>query len=240
MEKQTKLGELRRSFPIEWFSSPMIKTVHSRWYEQLPQALFYLFNAYGTPEIELKDKELISDIELCKKIISRIESFERTKSPRQKYKGFPQKEIHLLNTILRGCPLTIGIDFGVYSEIKEKNFLTSAKKVKKLKENKRQPKLRFYPFPFEVEFPTELNDKGCRHLLTVGLFDYLQRLILREPGRVRKCNDCDNWFIMTRSDNFSCSKACKDSHWLKHKGGREQRKEYMQKYRQKKGKRNSQ
>lgn len=240
MGKQMKSGKKRRSKSNRLTLAEVPRIARSRFYEELPTLLVALFSAFDS---EMSDKELKQDIILSMEAVTKIEEFElKRESLSQKYRQYPQDSIATLGRIMRKTSLTVNIDFQRYSYITAKTGVryrenkdssgviemlkAMAKVTREIERKESLPKLRFFPVRPNDEGP-EVNYQYIRFLLTAGLFDYLQRVILGESRRPRRCPSCNNWFIAMRADNQTCSPTCKERHWRAFKGGREKRKIYM-------------
>jgi len=209
--------------------------------------LIELFNDYQKKDFDLKDIELMEDIETSMRIIQKFdkEDYERFKFKiKRKSKAYDQKDFYELGLILLKQPVCIGIDFYEYQKSPQRpkdlpwSFVPIITKMKwhnektkrseKIKKQSHLEGLKFFLTPPEIG---ESNDrvKATRLYLTVGLFDFLQRLLAGRSGRPRKCSNCDcgNWFIAKNIDKATCGRKCSDAMWLKKPASKKIRRVYM-------------
>lgn len=169
----------------------------------------------------------------------------------QKFISYKQELIRDLNSVLEKIPIHIRVDFVQYGDafLKGGKFVFNKEKfVETFVPNKAaqyvSPKvrkeslgnIRFYPVAHDLVLSAELNDELIRRYLTYGLFDYIQRLSLRRPGRPRPCQKCGEWFLMEKANHFYCSKPCRDSYSEKSFAAKKKARENAKRYREKKKK----
>ena len=231
MTKQANQGKKRRSENKNLLSMAKAFKVYEE--GMLVLCLPVLFDAIEKKAVTLKDRSLEKDIRIVMDCILRIETRERTKRKKQDYKSLSQDEIEKLDKILRKQQYKVSVDFAPYSKlighINVKGLddkWSAAKKLKTLIDNKISvkalPGLRFYPIGFVGDVNKE-GDEKAREYLRLGLFDYLQRIILGLPERPKKCKWCKEWFISVRKNTKTCSSACKEKNWVKNEGGQTKR-----------------
>jgi hypothetical protein len=250
--KQVKLGKKRRSKPRRIALSTLVISGMSKFYEQIPIILLFIFSSLE--ELEIKNLELKQDILEAMSAIRNIEELEAVKKSvnpaYRSYKYYPH--IDTLNKIVAKKPIPIRAVFSKFAEVARKIGTSKAENntaslsvrlekmdrvIEGLQKIKKFPLIKFYPDPHnDYLFPEGcIYEEGLRYYLTVGLLDYLQRLILGEACRIHQCFSCDEWFLATRSNNVTCGKQiCKERYWREARGGRKYRKEYIRKKRKNK------
>ena len=248
MEKQTKSGKKRRSKPETLKLKNIVVGGMSKFYEQIPIILPFIFSSLE--DFQIKNLELKHDIQEAMTAIKKIEELESVKksvSPAYRsYDYYPY--IDKLNRIIAKKPIPIRAVFSKFAEVARKTETINKKvglrvrleKLNKAIENlqkiKKFPLIKFYPDPHnDYAFPEGcIYEEGIRYYLTVGLLDYLQRLILGEACRTHQCLSCEEWFLATRANNVTCGKQiCKERYWREARGGRTYRREFMQDKRRK-------
>ena len=220
--------------------SSSVKASRVDWYGTCSIILIFIFEEFE--KLNLKSFRLKEDIREAMGIIQAIEESEWQKllnNHKLKYESYRQSYIDRLNFILKKAPICVGVDFAQYSHIwgkEEKKYLDKlgdiTKKVAVLRKRQSLSKIRFFPFTNQIQFPGKLDDRSVRQLLSIGLFDYIQKLILKEPFRARKCKVCGEWFLFSRSDQACCGRQCKDAYYQSRPRTKRKRRDYMRKYRE--------
>jgi len=251
LEKQRKLGKKRRSpltikeqFEARRFVNEAI----------LPYNLIDLFDLYSQGELKIKDERLKTDIELCMETLSKIPHFKKTllktseKKQRQIYKSHFQEQIAKIDSVLRRTPLYIRLDFTAYEKLLEKSngFKTPSQLYKnighdsrQLKKEGRLPGLRFYGYGSKycvpaVAFGDDIMDEASiRSLLTSALFDHVQRIILGDNQRFKKCAQCHKWFLSTDEAHKFHDNKCRIDYWDSIPQNKKRRLDYYDSYREK-------
>ncbi|MDP8260015.1 MAG: hypothetical protein P9L96_03305 [Candidatus Gygaella obscura] len=252
MKKQIKSGKKRRSKPKKVMLKNIVIVGMSKFYEQIPIILPFIFSSLE--EFEIKNLELKQDIQEAMDAIRKIEELESVKkSVSPAYRSY-KYYVHIdkLNKIVAKKPIPIRAVFSEFAKVARRigtskaiNKKTSLRirlekmnsVVEDLHKIKKFPLIKFYPDPHnDLYFPEGcMHEEGIRHYLTVGLLDYLQRLILGESCRTHQCLSCGEWFLASRANNVTCGKQlCKERYWRDARGGRNYRKEFMRSKRRKK------
>ena len=256
MKKQTKLGKKRRSSLTikEQFDARRLFNN-----AVLPYNLLDLFNLYDQKKLKIKDEKLKVDIELCISTLPQIPHFKKTylktpgpdkdKKQRQIYKSHFQEQIAKIDSVLRRMPLYMRLDFTAYEKLFEKSdeFKTLPKlyenignDAKQLKKEGRLPGLRFYGYGSKfcvpaVAFGDDIMDEtSIRSLLTSALFDHVQRIILGDNQRFKKCAQCHKWFLSTDEAHKFHDNKCRIDYWDSIPHNKKRRLGYYDSYREKK------
>lgn len=253
MEKQKKLGKKRRS-PLtikEQFEA-------RRYFNNtiLPYNLIDLFDFYGQKKLKIKDEKLRTDIELCMEVLPKIPHFRKTylknkeqeKKQRQIYKSHFQEQITKIDSVLRRNPLYIRLDFTAYEKLLEKSngFKTPSQLYenighdsRQLKKEGRLPGLRFYGYGLKLCVPAVafgddiIDETSIRSLLTFALFDHVQRIILGDNQRFKKCAQCHKWFLSTDEAHKFHDNKCRIDYWDSIPQNKKRRLGYYDSYREK-------
>ena len=211
-------------------------------YEKLLSDLIYVFNGYKDNIFDIKDSNLKRDIKVCSDAIKKIEA----KMPRRHFsnlqRSFLQKEISRLNSILQRMPLRVGVDFEEYGKFVLKDegnswadVVKAKNKVKNLYKENTLPRLRFFPFKADTgpRSQDRVDDYSIRLRLTLGLFDYLERLITKQSLRPKCCVSCKRWFYARKSNAKTCSQPCRERKFTSTPRGRIKRMENTRRHRKK-------
>lgn len=219
--------------------SPSFKVFSSHHYEVLADDLIFVFNGVAQKKFKIINKELIDDINVSMEAIREIEAHLREAHYSQTHRSFPQHAIDELNLVLQKVPLYIGAGFDQYaSPTRAKHGSTLSKrlknirlKVEKLHNRKRLSDLRLFPFvPQWGE--DKINDRTLRYRLTLGIFDYLQRLAINRVMRPKCCVVCGNWFLASKTNAKTCGSKCRDRKFATSPRGRMRRRINTRNYRE--------
>jgi hypothetical protein len=237
VDEAIKTGKKRRSAP----EIPQNIRSGSWLPDLMPIMLQEVFNNFEEKfENQLSDA-LENDLLLARKVIMQIENrvWQRI------YKkftggGYSQDEIYCLGSIMAKAPLIMGVNFVDYQSIIKKSekykynttqdYQEMKTKVRVMEKKKELFKIIISPYAISLgEGKHNRQEAGVRNALTLGIFDYLERLSMGNgSGRVRLCPECDEWFISKRINNFTCGKQlCYERHWRKERGGKSYRKNKM-------------
>lgn len=216
----------------------------------LAYKLVKLFDLYDQRKLRIKDKELKADIELCMTTLPEIPHFRKTylkytkneKKQRQIYKSHFQEQIAKIDSVLCRKPLYIRLDFTSYEKIPAKQDIESLPQyyedighaARELKATRRLPGLRFYAYGSSWSLPpivlvdSSINEKQMRSLLTNALFDHIQRVILGDNHRYKRCawNECRAWFLSTDGAHKFHKNKCRFAHWDSIPANKEKRSSY--------------
>ena len=253
MGKQMKSGKKRRSpltikeqFEARRFVNEAI----------LPYNLIDLFDLYNRGELKIKGERLKTDIELCMEVLPKIPHFKKTylknsqqeKKQRQIYKSHFQEQIAKIDSVLRRMPLYIRLDFIAYEKLLEKSnkFKTPSQLYenighdsRQLKKEGRLPGLRFYGYGSKLSVPAAvftdatMDEASVRSLLTAALFDHVQRIILGDNQRFKKCVQCHKWFLSTDEAHKFHNNKCRIDYWDSIPQNKKRRLGYYDSYREK-------
>lgn len=249
MTKQSNQGKKRRS---KWNAESIaLQSKTADAYEQGMMPIFFclMLNEFKKGDLTIQDEMLRKDVKQVIDILYRLSERDRKKGGNQFFHGYPQKDIQVLNTILRRVPIFIGVNFDIYTgldmrtnELKKRKERIDVSKVfdemrwfiKSLDRKEKITKIRFWSYaPTEANYFERLGDKEMRYLLSSGLFYLLQGLILNEPIKVKACSKCDSLFIFSRSSKEFCSTLCRTRAWNTSSIGRIRCKNKSRKWREK-------
>ena len=215
------------------------KTAAMGSYRALSTDLVFVFNQFNQNKLVIKDQELINDIKNCMGAIKKIEASIRTAHFSQKHRTFPQGAMDVLRRILRRIPLYISVDFEQYADYRKKGknikeeWIERAEKAKRLSNHKMLSGLRFFPNVKDWGPPEVITDTTIRYRLTLGLFDYLQRLMIKKSWRPKCCEACGDWFFAVKTNALTCSDYCRDRKFATSPRGKERRRINTRTYRRK-------
>ncbi len=185
--------------------------------------------------------ELKKDIKDSMKCIKEIEKSLRRKHFSQGYRTNPQVEINCLSRIIQKTSVRLRVDFVDYMVLKNPNvdrdiqqrLKSASSKIKTLgkKQKLKTPCLMPFISDTRSNMKDELDDYVIRNRLTLGLIDYIQRLMIVKSQRLKCCEYCENWFYANRTNVKTCSDRCRNNKSSKNEIGRAKRKKYMRVYR---------
>lgn len=222
----------------------------------LPHNLIDLFDLYDYGELQIKDERLKADIKLCMEVLPKIPHFRKTylknskqeKKQRQIYKSYFQEQIAKIDSVLHRIPLYIRLDFTAYEKLfgKSDKFKTLSQlyenisdDAKQLKKEGRLPGLRFYGYgskfcvPAAVFVDADMDEQSIRSLLTSALFDHVQRIILGDNQRFKKCAKCHKWFLSSDEAHKFHENKCRVDYWDSFSQNKKKRLGYYDSYREK-------
>lgn len=220
---------MKTKFTNEFFALHW-KATDSWHYGAYPILLTFLFNEFEDPKgFRTKDTALNDDIKSVIEIFNRLNERKRKSKGNQYYKGFIQQDIEKLNKIMKKVPIYVGVDFVDYegidfnaAEAKQygKDSFNRSKLnqqmrgiVKKIRAKNVLSEFSLRPFPVDADFYERLDARGCRYLLTLGIFDFLQGVISGKGVRLKKCGRCSQWFVYERSSKKFCAPLCRSRTW---------------------------
>lgn len=190
---------------------------------------------------KVSGSELRKDIQDSMKCIKEIEKSLRRKHFSQGYRTYPQDEINCLSEIIQKTSVRLRVDFFDYMTLKNPNvdrdiqprLKSASSKVETLGKKKKLKTPYLMPFISDTRsnMKDELDDYVIRNRLTLGLIDYIQRLMIVKSQRLKCCEYCKNWFYANRTNVKTCGDKCRNDKSSKNEIGRAKRKKYMRVYR---------